>query len=178
MDLSIYGVLQWVQVNDLKVVAAQSASNLLLALYVISYISNRKAAFLVAFLLVEFYGNLNAFSGLSSFGYYLGYALIYSMFYWFVLKQYHIVKSSLGYGILTLFETVMSLDALYFPNVETYIYTHYASIVVLVHLYIIASTINWRALRTRMGASFNAVGSWMGANYNLSFFWYTLFKST
>lgn len=176
MDLSIYGVLEWAQANDLKVAAAQNASNLLLVLYVISYIFNRKAAFLVAFLLVEFYGNVNAFSGLTDFEYYLGYAFIYSMFYWVVLKQYHMVKTSLGYGILTLFELVISLDALYLPATETYIHSHYASIIVLIHVYIIITTINWRALRSRMGTSFNALGCWVGANYNLSFFWYTLFK--
>lgn len=177
MDFSLYGLLEWVQVNAKNLEAAQSVSNILIVLYAISYIFNRKATFLVAFLLVETYGNASLFSALTDFYYYLGYAFIYSLVYWFVLKKYQMVKTMLGYGILVLFQGAMSLDALYFPLDETYIYTHYASFIVLIHLYIIATLINWRLLRARMGESIDALGCWVGNNYNLSFIWYTLRNS-
>jgi len=70
IDLSIYEVLLWVQESARKVVVEQTASNLLVGLYAIAYIINKKAAFLVAFLVVEFYGYSSMFDVLTAPQYY------------------------------------------------------------------------------------------------------------
>lgn len=174
MDFSIYEALSWVLLSVKKGVAAQIASNFLLVLYVISYLRIKNAAFLVAFLLIELYGNLYITDNLSAEAYYLGYAFIYSLIYWYAFHENYKLKIVAGYGILILFEFIMCLDAIYYPNTETYIYTGYANIIVFIHLYIITQTINWRKLRASMGASINALGRVLGVNYNLSFFWYNI----
>lgn len=176
MDFSLYGLLEWVQLNEKKAVLeiVQSASNLLFSLYVISYIFNKKAAFLVAFLLVEIYGNSSISSGLTKPEYYRGYAFLYMVTYWVVFYKYHMVKSLVGYVILVLFELAMSVDAIYFPDDETYIDTNYTSIIVLIHLYIVATLIDWRLLRAFLGEGLGVMGSWLRINYNLSFIWYTV----
>jgi|GEM_PF-6880625 len=174
MDFSIHEALSWVLLSVKKGVAAQSASNILLALYVMSYIKIKSATYLVAFLCVEVYGNIYLSDYLTTFQYYLGYAFIYSIIYLYVFHNKGQLKILAAYVILILFELIMCLDAIYYPDTETYIYTIYANIVVFIHLYIIAQTINRRKLRASVGASLNALGRVLGVNYNLSFFWYNI----
>ena len=178
MDVSIIEAISWVLPSAKKGVAAQNVSNLLLVLYAISCIRIKDATFLVAFLLVEFYGNLYVTDNLTDFQYYLGYAFIYSV----VLRRLFLVrcklKTMVGYGILILFELIMCLDAIFFPEIETYAYTNYAGIIAFVHLYIITSFVDWQKLRASLGASINALGAVLGINYNLSFIWYTTKKAS
>ena len=57
-DLSILGVLSWAELANVKrLVVEQSLSNILIALYAVAYVTNRRATFLVAFLVMELYGN-------------------------------------------------------------------------------------------------------------------------
>jgi hypothetical protein len=175
MEFSIHGVLQCLQLSEKRQVLeiVQNASNLLLILYAISYIFNKKVDFLLAFLFVETLALSSAVSALSNAGYYLFFSFCYSILYWFVLKRYQMVKTSFGYAILSIILLVTAIDDLLFPEYETAFYSNYTSLIVFVHIYIIATTINWRLLGKRMGASLNALGGWLGVNYNMSFFWYT-----
>ena len=170
-------ILSWVHLSDLRVEAAQNASNLLLCLYVISYILTKRAAILVAFLLVELYGNLGIFSGLTDVQYYLGYSVIYSGVYWVLFNNHYRLKTLSGYVILILFEIVMAIDVKAYPDVETYVSTNYEIIIVFVHLYIIATRIRWNPLRTCLGASIDALGRIMANNYNIAFLWYNTRKT-
>lgn len=167
-------LLLWVHLNDLKVVAAQNVSNILIFLYVISYIFNKKAVFVMAFLLVEFYGNVSVFSVLSNVQYYIGYVFLYALSYWVVFKRYHMVKPLLGYGIMVLFQLGMALDAALYPDNETVISESYVYIVVAIHLYIIISSVRWQSLRLRMGDVLNSFRSIFCSSYSISFFWYTV----
>ena len=176
MDFSLYEALSWVLQKDQRVLAEPSASKLLLCSYLIVYFFNKRPFYLVAFLLVEFCGNSIVFRGLSSAEYYLGYAFLYSSFYWVVLIRYQSVKTSFGYGTLVLFEGMVFLDAVIYPDNETLIYTYYTDVVVFLHLCVISSLIDWRLLRTRLGAVISALGLIMGINYNTAFFWYNRIK--
>ena len=171
-DLSVYEVLKWVQLNDLKVVVEQNVSNILIALYVLSYISNRKPTFLVGFLLVELYGHLSIVSSLTNPQYYLGYAFVYTVTYWYIFKQYKMINALVGYVTLIILELIMSLDAILYAETETVIYNSYTYIIVFVHLYIILSLFKWRRIGRNMGLFARSLLCTFCPSYNYSLFWY------
>ena len=180
IDLSILGILEWALLKgaSLHLSPSQSASNLLLALYCLVFVFNRKAAFLVAFLLAEIYGNCNLFSSLTNPQYYLGYVFIYTMTYWYVFKRYQVVKALLGYVTLIIFELTMSLDAILYAETETVIYNSYTYIIVFVHLYIIISLFEWKRIKYNMGVFARSLLCTFWPSYNYSLFCYTKAYST
>lgn len=170
----IQEILSWVLLNDLRVVAERNVSNILIFLYAISYLTNKKAVFLVAFFMVEIYGNLSVLSVLTDIQYYLGYMFVYSFSYWVIFKRYHMVKQLIGYGIMLVFQLGMMLDASIYPEDETFIYKSYIYVVMAIHLYIIVSSTNWRVVRlfTKRGVDFFSM--LFRNSYDISFFWYTM----
>ena len=115
------GVIEWVlQKSHLETVitaaetitvgvTAANVSNLLLVLYVISYIVTRKAAFIVAFLFVETIGMIDPFEhyfiaptaiNVTYEYYYFIYAGLYSICYLYFFFIYQSLKTCLGYFIL------------------------------------------------------------------------------
>ena len=149
------------------------AGNLLLCLYVIAFIMNRKATFLVAFLLAEVYGNSPLSSGFTDAQYYLGYVFIYSAAYWYAFKCYGVVKALVGYVTLIIFELTMSMDTLINADIETVIYNSYTYVIVFVHLYIIISLFQWRRIGRDMGVFIRGLFRNGWASYNHTLFWYT-----
>jgi len=178
LDLSIYEVLLWVQESARKVVVEQTASNLLVGLYAIAYIINKKATFLVAFLLVEFYGYSSMFDVLTNPQYYLGYMVIYTLTYWYVFKCYGVNKTLLGYVTLIVFELTMAMDAVFYAKTETILYNSYTYIIVFVHLYIIISLFEWKRIKHNMGVFARGLLCTIWPSYNYSLFCYTKAYST
>ena len=151
-DFSIIGVLSWVHLSaKSQLVVAQNASNLLLCLYVISYILTKRAAILAVFLLVEVYGNLSLVGGLTDAQYYVGYAVLYCFGYWVVFYGKYQLSTLYGYGTMILFQLWMTLDAIFNPAVEAFVYTHYIYFVVFVHIYIMLTLCKWSLIGRSMG---------------------------
>lgn len=177
-DLSMYEVLSWVQQNAEKAVAEQNLSNFLVVLYAIAYGINKKAAFLVAFLLIELYGYSSIGDALTAPQFYLGYAVIYTATYWFVFKCYGVNKTLLGYVTLIIFELTMATDAVFYAKVKTIMYDSYPYVIVLVHLYIIISLFEWKRIKHDMGVFARSLLCIIWPSYNYSLFCYTKAYST
>ena len=167
--------MEWAALASAKnLEAAQSASNILMVLYAISYFLNRKAVFITAFLLFEFCGNSSVFSALTDAQYYLMYAIVSCFCYWCVFYQFKSIKICSGYAILVLLELTMSYNELTRPEVETFIYTYYEYIVMVVHIYIISTITRISSLSGFVRDFFACVRNKLSASYSVSFFWYTL----
>lgn len=177
MEFSLYGVLEWAQLSGKKLEVAHNANNILLFLYVASFMVNRKAVFITAFLLVELYGVLFIFDALSDSGYYFGYALCYVFCYWVVFQQTKSIKICLGYVILVLFELNMSHNEWIRPQIETIAYTYYEYIVMVIHIYIISTITKWRKINVFSRSLIAGIRSKLSHGYSVSFFCYTIQQS-
>tara|TARA_R110000868_G_scaffold210375_1_gene460364 strand:+ start:2804 stop:3334 length:531 start_codon:yes stop_codon:yes gene_type:complete len=162
-------LLQWVHLSDEKVKAVQSLSNILIFLYVIASMINKQMFFLFAFLVVEAFGNLIFFKGLSDIDYYLVYAAIYCWCYWFCVVTKCNTKIAIAYGIMVLFQMLMAADAYIFQGIETLIYSAYEYVVLAIHLYIIAMLIQWRALIRALGAIARSIANFLNLGYAFAF---------
>lgn len=163
--------LQWAQLNALKVEVTTSAtlSNLLLVLYFITYLNNKKGFYIGAFLFVELIGASFALDNYSSAEFYLGYAVIYASCYWYELKIGKNIRILFAYGIMVLFQSMMVLDAYIYQDTATRIYQAYEYIVVAIHLYIIIVLIDIGKVRASVGDCINGISDFLGIGYNLSF---------
>lgn len=167
--------MQWLEAQSVKnLVAEQSANSLLLA-YFVSYLLNRKAAFIVAFLCVEFYGNSFISDYLNNVNFYMGYAAIYCLVYFYLHKRKERKRTLAAVILIILLDVGSALDAYAYPNIETYFYQTYAYLYVFVHAVLLVSLINWRILSDIMGCFFNAFIGNFGISYRMSFFCYNLF---
>lgn len=167
--------MQWLEVlNDLKRVAEQSVNSLLFA-YFVTYLLNRKAAFIVAFLCSEFYG-ASAFSDhLNNVNFYMGYAAIYCLVYFYLHQKQERKRTLAAVVLIILLDVGSALDAYAYPETETYFYQAYAYFYVFVHAVLLVSLINWRILSNSVGCFFNAFIGNFGISYRMSFFCYNLF---
>jgi hypothetical protein len=162
-------LLQWVQANDQKMVTSQSLSNLLLLLYCFTYIKSRKGFYIGAFLFIEFMGSSFLLATYSNIIFYLVYAAAYATCYWYEVKIGEDIKIVLAYGIMVLFQSMMVMDAYFYPDVITSIYKAYEFVIVGIHLYIITVIIKPRKLIKSLVDSFNSLSDFLGVGYNLSF---------
>lgn len=168
-------LIQWLQVNSaVKGAVAQSANSLLLA-YFVAYLLNRKAAFIVAFLCVEFYGNSFVADQLSSVNFYMGYAAMYCLLYFYLHQKQERKRTLAAVVLIILLDVGSALDAYVYPETETYFYQTYAYFYVFVHVVLLVSLINWRILSNLVGCFFNAFIGNFGISYRMPFFCYNLF---
>jgi hypothetical protein len=168
-------LLQWLEAQSVKnLVAAQSANSLLFA-YFVAYLFNRKAAFTVAFLCVEFYGNSFITDQLSSINFYMGYAAIYCLLYFYLHQKQEKKRTLAAVVLIILLDVGSALDAYAYPETETYFYQAYTYFYVFVHVVLLVSLINWRILSDIMGCFLNAFLGYFGISYRMPFFCYNLF---
>lgn len=169
---SLIELYQWALLKEsaTNLVTAKNASNLLLALYVMSYIINRKSCFIAAFFIVEFVGVL----GYTSLHHrYLAYALIYSLMYWYLFFNRYTLKIMSGYVIMLLFQAAMAADAYLYYKTETVLYILYEYIIVAIHIYIISTIVDRKALTRIVGDSFRKLFNMLDIGYSLSFCYYS-----
>lgn len=165
-------ILQWVQLsapNPLQITTSQTISNLLILLYFLAWLNNKKGFYIEAFLFIEIAGSSVLLSYLSSSMFYVYYAALYAFCYWFEAIIGKNIKILLAYGIMVLFQSAMVLDAYIYPNVETSIYQSYEYIVMFIHLHIIISLINIGKLIKSLGDRIISFSNFLGIGYNLSF---------
>lgn len=174
----IMELLLWAELlsENAKVLAAVSESNFVLIAYALVALLTNKSRFLLAFILCEIYGNLTFFDTISDVAFYLGYAVIYCLLYFWCTLKHTPLKTQLSCIVMVLFELTVGMDAL-INQTETFIFTNYVGFVVLIHFYIISSLIDWRAFRIRLGESINALFTFFRINDGVSFFCYNIKKA-
>ena len=187
MDFSLYGLLECLLPKNLnlKVLVAENVSNILIVLYAISYMLNRKAVFITAFLLIEILGLLSPvdyITGCSTdcvtyWPYYFMCAIGYSFCYWIIFNQTRSLKKCSGYVMLVLFELTITYNEWARPTVETFLYSYYEYIIMVIHIYIIITIIEWRRTVDAANDIFNSIRSIFSTSYSLSFFWYNIRKN-
>ena len=180
----IIEVLQWAELaKEIKMEEmTKRISDLILFLYVISYIFNKKGCLIVAFISCEVWAwavwEPDILPGtISSIFLFAGYAATYCLLY-FYIKTYitHTVTKLSGVVMMILLSTGMALDAFLYPKTKTTFWANYEVNVLLLHIYIIITFINWRLLRVHMGESARAILHILGVNDAARFCWYNLTK--
>ena len=181
MDISIYGVLEClaisaekVQLNNISHHLAKNVSNVLLILYVISYMTNRKAIFLVAFLLPEFLSSLVFLDVLSDVEYYLFFAVLYNIYYVVAFYEFKSHKICFGYVMLLLLLITMTYNEIIRSESGTIVYIYYEWIFMAIHLYIISAITEIRKLLDIPAIFISLIRNKLRYSYDLSFFWYTI----
>lgn len=127
-------LLLWVaQLNLERAVTAKNVSNLILLMYCVQYLSNKRAHYLCAFLLCE----VGALTGFTDPAYPVEFFAFYTMVYCYLfvicLASKDTLKIIICCVIMILFQTVMIKDAILYPNTNTFVYDNYASIVLFIH---------------------------------------------
>ena len=175
----IIEALQWAGLESVikTPTITKITSNIILFLYVMSYILNRKGCLIAAFISCELW----CYSGLSDWVanefFYIGYAVVYCLVYFYIKERTKCNVHQLSSLVLMiLLEMGMALDAYFYPKVTTDFWRSYEFNVLLLHGYIIASFINWRLLRVHMGESARAILHILGVNDAARFCWYNLTK--
>lgn len=170
-------VMSWAGLLNAKKqeVVELNVSDLILALYVISYFLNKKGSLIVAFLVCELWG-YGVFSDWASDElFYGGYASIYCLLY-FYLKinvTQNATKLS-GIILMILLSIGMFLDAVAYPSDTTSFWSNYEINVLLFHVYIIITFVDWQLLRTYMGQSIDAFCRVLGISDAFRFYWYNI----
>jgi len=177
MDIhSLTEFYQWVlQKANEKQVVAVSVSNLLVTLYVISYILNRKSCFIVAFFIVEFIGVLSVYDSYGLHTRYIAYGIFYGSMYWFLFFTGYRLKIISGYAIMLLFQIVMAIDAFFYYDTETALWANYEYIVVVIHIYIISTITDYKRLNAITSRFASSVRRFCNIGYSRAF-WYNVFK--
>lgn len=177
-DLSIFGIIECLQVNAKKVQAAQNASNIILFMFFVAYLFNKKACYLVGFLFVEIVSNLLITDLLTNSGFYLLNVFMFCLIYWYGVYKAFSLKTLLGYGTMILFQLFMVLDAKFYNDVETFLSSGYENIIMVIYIYIISTLFRWETIGKYMGECFSFYGRFFGYSYNISFIWYTITTQT
>jgi len=162
-------LLIWVHQKE-SVEAARAASNLLLLCYFVGFIFIKQAAFIVAFLLIEFISNSTLTIIFSAYQIHLLYVVMYSIIYWYGVCNRFKIETLFGYVIMVFFQIVMSIDAFIFPDTETFVYQNYILFVVAIHLYIIYTTFRREKLRRLLGNITDSLRVITSNNYNFALY--------
>lgn len=173
----IIEVLQWAGLESVinPTEMTRAKSNFIVLLYVMSYISNKKGCLIVAFISCEVwsYGGLSDWASNEMF--YGGYALIYCLLYFYIkINVTQSVTKLSGIILMILLSIGMFLDALVYPNDKTSFWSNYEINVLLLHIYIVITFIDWKLLRIYMGQSVNAFCRIMGISDAFGFCWYNI----
>ena len=148
----IQDLLQWAELANLNAaVAAKLESNLIFLAYLLSF--KRSNKFFLAFLLSEIVYTVNFFGaldGVSNQVYGLSFFICYTAIWSVTIKSQvnHIKNPSLAFwcSIMISFCLFMAWDSYYNADIETFAYTHYASIIMLIHGGIILSLYDIRRI--------------------------------
>ena len=171
--LELWAVSQNQSVKQLVSVSQSLAlSSLLFILYAIVLRTNKKGCFIVAFILCEVFANNVQLPAGYGYRIYLGYAFIYTLMYWVLTIDKAQLKTQLACGIMVLFEARMCIDAIFNSDVETYIYTNYEYITLLIHLYIISTLLPWSRIRRGVVNYTRALYRVSGASDGAAYIWY------
>jgi hypothetical protein len=180
-SINLLEIVQWLAADNVKnQVAALSASSIFIA-YLVTFAMTRKAAFIVAFLCVEIYGNTFISESLTDVNYYLGYALIYCMLYFYLNKTKTKTTTLLSIALVILLDVGSAIDAAIYPQTKTAFYSYYEYSYVFVHLCVICSLVNWKLFRTIVGQATNSIFDFFGISYCAAYFLYNsrkIFKQT
>lgn len=148
----IQDLLQWLELANLSAaVEAKSVSNIIFLMYIVTI--RKSYSFCVAFLFCDIIYTVNFFGlfdhlSLASYG--LSFFLTY-VFIWLVtLKSQvnHTKNPTLAFwcSIMISFCLFMAWDSYYNADIETFAYTHYATIIMLIHGGIILSLYDIRRI--------------------------------
>ena len=148
----IQDLLQWAGLLNLNAaVEARSASSFIFALYLVTF--KRSHFFFAAFLVSELLGLGNFFGaldGVSPQTYGAAFFLCYTAIWSVTIKSQvnHTENTALAFwcSIMILFCLFMAWDSYYNADIETFAYTHYASIIMLIHGGIILSLYDIRGI--------------------------------
>lgn len=164
-------LLQCLQLNALKVEVTTSAtlSNILLLLYCLTYLQNKKGFYIGAFLLIEFVGSSFLLDDFDNTLFYLFISMSFVFCYWYEALIGKNIKILFAYGIMILFQSAMAIDAYIFQDIETLIYSAYEYVVLAIHLYIIAVLIQRRALVRALGAIARSIANFLNIGYAFAF---------
>jgi len=175
----ILEILTWLQLASVESLTdlnqSLAASNVILLCYLAALLMDKRCMFLIVFLICEVLSYSGLLNQLSNFMYYLVFAGIYATMYHYLYYTRARLKTIFACGLIVLFDAGTAIDAFIYPDTETILYKGYELFVVAVHLYFILSLINWKILRSIVGASFSKLVNTLGVNYNLSFICYTKF---
>lgn len=166
------GLLFW-ELQGKSVEAARGVSNLLIALYAISYIVTNKGCFFAVFLFDEVISHSIFVDTLSESQYYLMVSLIYCHLYWYIERKNMRLKTIVACGIIVLFNAGMSLDAKVNSEIETIIYSYYIYFIIVIHLYLISTLFRWEFIGRGMEHFIRAVVRFSGVSDAFTFIWYT-----
>lgn len=108
---------------------------LVYCLITVSTLRASRAYCLIAFLFCLLISYTPLYDKLSQVQYYSLFAIIYIL----LTKRVKPVKAKVACGLLGSFQVLMAWDSHYNETVETYIWLHYASIVCILHAFIIGS---------------------------------------
>lgn len=155
--------------NPQQITTSVTISNLLIALYLIAYLNNKKGFYIGAFLFCEFVGASSLLSGYSSVMFYVYYVTLYVICYWIEFKVGRNVKIMFAYAIMVLFQSAMVSDAYYYPEIKTAIYKSYEYVVMGIHIYIVIVLIKPKSFLKAMGNSIDRLFNFLNIGYGLSF---------
>ena len=174
--------MSWVELHSVlsvRLEIVQNVSNIIFALYVISYFNIKKGGLIVAFLVCELWGYGIFSDWVTNEFFYIGYAVAYCLLYFYIKErtEWNIHQLS-SLVLMILLEMGMALDAYFYPKVTTDFWRSYEFNVLLLHCYIIASFVDWRLLRIQVGKSASAIMHILGVNDAARFCCYNIKKQT
>ena len=170
----VQSLSQSLSLNQSLTLKNASASNFLLVCYCLASLITRKCRFLAAFILCEILGSLSIFDILSDATFYLCYSSIYCLLYYYCVSNITSMKTKVSCIVMAFFDGMVATDAYFYQGFETFIYSNYACISILIHLYIISTFIDWRRIRSRLGESLDRVARFIRANDAVTFVCYTV----
>lgn len=166
--------LNHLKMTTTTLTVAMVHSNFLLFAYFINALMIKRSCYLVAFLFAECITKLELFNSTGAVNFYLQLALVAFFIYWVGRFINFTTKALICYVIIGLFLIMMAGDEyLYSPNI-TFLYENYASIIVVLHLFIIASTFNYERIRAACSRFFVVLGAIWRNSYTFGYIWYNL----
>ncbi len=159
-----------------ETVSLKNASNILVILYAVVAVKTNKGCFFAVFFVDEIFSYSIIADSLTEYQYYLVIACIYSALYWYIENKNIKLNTLVACGIIVLFNAGMSLDAIFNRETNSFMFAHYLTIVVFIHVYLISTLLEWKRIRASVGYSARSIWDLLNVNYNFAFIWYTVKK--
>lgn len=186
--------LSWVQLishhaNQIQqILTAKSQSNFILLAYIATL--NRSYIFCAAFVFSEITTKTNVFSlaptlnaesTLDDFAYHGAFIYLAICLTWTVAASLHIHRTTnkntlIACGTMILFILIMATDSYINADTETFIWRNYENIILCIHVCIILSLYNTRAIFNGLVDKLLDLVRMLRNNYAFSYFWYTVQK--
>lgn len=185
-------LLTWVQLashhaNQIQqILTAKSQSNFVLLAYIATL--NRSYILCTAFVFSEVVTNTNVFSlapsltaesTLDDYAYHGAFMYLAICLTWTVVASLHIHRTTnkntlIACGTMILFILAMATDSYINADTETFIWRNYEDIILCIHVLIIVSLYNTRAIFNGLVGKLRDIISVLRNNYACSYFWYTV----